>query len=286
MLRELDAARTETEETIKRQREFVADASHELRTPLTSILANLELLEDALVGGADEDDVPAVASALRSSKRMNRLVGDLLLLARADAGRTASGDRMRPRRDRAPRRSRRSTPVADGHELASRIDGPRAGRREPRRAAPDGAQPARERDPPHAGGHQRSGCGSTARRRPRQAGGRRRRPRAARRAWRTRSSSASSAARAPPTAPRATARAPAWGCRSSGPSPSPTTGRVVAEPLQARRRPVHRLAAAREATGAREQFERTLHCAVEEPFRSRVEYSRRGRDNSAAASPP
>jgi signal transduction histidine kinase len=87
MLRELDAARGETEDAMKRQREFVADASHELRTPLTSILANLELLDDSLEEEADEDDRAAVGSALRSSKRMNRLVGDLLLLARADAGR-------------------------------------------------------------------------------------------------------------------------------------------------------------------------------------------------------
>ena len=86
MLRELDAARTETEGTIKRQREFVADASHELRTPLTSILANLELLDHSLASD-DEDERAAINSALRSSKRMNRLVGDLLLLARADAGR-------------------------------------------------------------------------------------------------------------------------------------------------------------------------------------------------------
>ena len=48
MLRELSAARSETEATLVRQREFVADASHELRTPLTSILANLELLEAEL----------------------------------------------------------------------------------------------------------------------------------------------------------------------------------------------------------------------------------------------
>ncbi len=88
MLRELDAARSETESTIQRQREFVADASHELRTPLTSILANLELLEDSLrPGDGSGDDMAAVSSALRSSKRMNRLVADLLLLARADAGR-------------------------------------------------------------------------------------------------------------------------------------------------------------------------------------------------------
>jgi signal transduction histidine kinase len=85
MLHALDEARSETEATLVRQREFVADASHELRTPLTSVLANLELLEETLHGEARE----TAASALRSSRRMRRLVGDLLLLARADAGRAA-----------------------------------------------------------------------------------------------------------------------------------------------------------------------------------------------------
>jgi two-component system OmpR family sensor kinase len=83
MLRELSAARGETEAALARQRDFVADASHELRTPLTSILANLELLESELEGERRE----MAESALRSSRRMRRLVADLLLLARADAGR-------------------------------------------------------------------------------------------------------------------------------------------------------------------------------------------------------
>ena len=86
MLRELSAARGETEATLVRQREFVADASHELRTPLTSILANLELLESELAGEQRE----MAESALRSSRRMRRMVTDLLLLARADAGREAT----------------------------------------------------------------------------------------------------------------------------------------------------------------------------------------------------
>src|SRR4051794_22625427 len=85
MLHALDDARTETEGALARQREFVADASHELRTPLTSVLANLELLEETLHGEARD----TAASALRSSRRMRRLVADLLLLARADAGRVA-----------------------------------------------------------------------------------------------------------------------------------------------------------------------------------------------------
>lgn len=87
MLRSLDAARSEREAAMRRQREFVADASHELRTPLTSILANLELLQEALDDPAHEEERAMVDSALRSSARMSRLVGDLLLLARADAGR-------------------------------------------------------------------------------------------------------------------------------------------------------------------------------------------------------
>jgi two-component system OmpR family sensor kinase len=85
MLHALDTSRTETEDALRRQREFVADASHELRTPLTSVLANLELLAESLDGEQEE----AANSALRSSRRMRRLVADLLLLARHDAARQA-----------------------------------------------------------------------------------------------------------------------------------------------------------------------------------------------------
>jgi len=92
MLGSLDEARSEREAAMQRQREFVADASHELRTPLTSVLANLELLQASLASSQSEEH-EIVDSALRSSKRMNRLVGDLLLLARADAGRLGGHQR-------------------------------------------------------------------------------------------------------------------------------------------------------------------------------------------------
>jgi signal transduction histidine kinase len=90
MLRSLDAARAEREEAMSKQREFVADASHELRTPLTSILANLELLQASLREVGGEEDEAMIDSALRSSRRMSRLVADLLLLARADAGKRSA----------------------------------------------------------------------------------------------------------------------------------------------------------------------------------------------------
>ena len=84
MLGALDSARSDTQSMLDRQREFVADASHELRTPLTSVLANLELLTEELEG----EQAETAEAALRSTRRMRRLVGDLLLLARADARRT------------------------------------------------------------------------------------------------------------------------------------------------------------------------------------------------------
>src|SRR5215211_2186761 len=124
MLRQLDAARAETEQMMQLQREFVADASHELRTPLTSILANLELLQERLTPGQGNDEEHEIVdSALRSSKRMSRLVSDLLLLARADAGRTGS----RSECDLAEVVSAALAevrPVADGHPLTLSEAGP------------------------------------------------------------------------------------------------------------------------------------------------------------------
>ena len=110
MLRSLDAARAEREGAMQKQREFVADASHELRTPLTSVLANLELLQASLDAPDQAEDREMVDSALRSSRRMSRLVGDLLLLARADAGRlgkrTAAATSPKSPATRRPRRRR------------------------------------------------------------------------------------------------------------------------------------------------------------------------------------
>ncbi len=113
MLAGLDASRNETEAMLDRQREFIADASHELRTPLTSVLANLELLSEELEG----EQADTAHAALRSTRRMRRLVGDLLLLARADA------KRAQPRRPTDLSQvlieaAGELEPVADGHKLS------------------------------------------------------------------------------------------------------------------------------------------------------------------------
>jgi signal transduction histidine kinase len=117
MLAALDAARARTEAMLDRQREFVADASHELRTPLTSVLANLELLAEELEG----EQADSAQSALRATRRMRRLVGDLLLLARADAKR-APQQRPTDLADVVTEAAVELGPLAEEHELSIAVE--------------------------------------------------------------------------------------------------------------------------------------------------------------------
>ena len=67
------------------QRRFVADASHELKTPLAVILANGGILarhRDSTV----ESQMQWVNNTLEEARRMQKLVDDMLFLARSDDG--------------------------------------------------------------------------------------------------------------------------------------------------------------------------------------------------------
>jgi signal transduction histidine kinase len=71
------------EDAFARQRAFASDASHELRTPLTVIRGQLEVL--ARNRDPSAEDVRHVERLVRTEiVRMERLVEDLLVLARAD----------------------------------------------------------------------------------------------------------------------------------------------------------------------------------------------------------
>ena len=63
------------------QRRFVADVGHELRTPLTVIKGNITLMRR--MGCSDEESLSSVEEEV---DRLTRMVGDLLLLARAESG--------------------------------------------------------------------------------------------------------------------------------------------------------------------------------------------------------
>jgi signal transduction histidine kinase len=79
------------EDATERQRQFVADASHELRTPLTRMRTQLEVELRHPSGAASDIE----QNVLDDTLGMQRLVDDLLYLARSDSG--AQGQ---PRRER------------------------------------------------------------------------------------------------------------------------------------------------------------------------------------------
>ena len=82
-------ARVRSESRLKQNeqhlRQFVADASHELRTPIAAVSAYAELFERG--AGTRSEDLPRIAAGIRTeTARMDRLVSDLLTLARLDEG--------------------------------------------------------------------------------------------------------------------------------------------------------------------------------------------------------
>jgi signal transduction histidine kinase len=134
MLERIERAYNGLEETNIAQRRFVSDASHELRTPLTTIRGNVDFLEkiwtqpqsavpEEASSSSDrqEDEAGRTLSAEEresisrealhdiadESRRMSRLVNDMLSLARADAGYVVDKDRvsLRPLAEEAARRA-------------------------------------------------------------------------------------------------------------------------------------------------------------------------------------
>ena len=72
------------EESIRMQKQFVADASHELKTPLTVITANTELLSEQYTGISAEAD-KWLEHIMQECREMRSLVESLLMLAKNDA---------------------------------------------------------------------------------------------------------------------------------------------------------------------------------------------------------
>jgi two-component system, OmpR family, sensor histidine kinase MprB len=91
MLDHLEASRGALDESVRAQRQLVADASHELRTPVTSLRTNIEVL---LAGGtlSDEDRRRLLDDVVEQSEELSALVSDLIELARGDLPHDATED--------------------------------------------------------------------------------------------------------------------------------------------------------------------------------------------------
>ena len=83
-LAEEQAARTAAESRVQARDDVLAFVSHDLRTPLNLVAASAQMLEEPL---SEVERQRAVRRIRRSADRMDRLIQDLLDVARIDAGR-------------------------------------------------------------------------------------------------------------------------------------------------------------------------------------------------------
>ena len=83
MLERLEHSRDELDESVRAQRQLVADASHELRTPVTSLRTNIELMlaDDSI---SEDERKRMLADVLEQTEELTALIGDLIELARGD----------------------------------------------------------------------------------------------------------------------------------------------------------------------------------------------------------
>ena len=81
------------EESVHRQRRFVADAAHELRTPLAGLTTALEVAQSH-----PQTSQTLASDLLAGHRRLGRLVNDLLILAAVDGRAAQRAEPVRPGR--------------------------------------------------------------------------------------------------------------------------------------------------------------------------------------------
>jgi signal transduction histidine kinase len=77
----------EAQETIRIRDEFLSISSHELKTPLTSLRLMVDAFEQAILGGSPDMARSAAAVVSRQTRRLERLVGDLVDVTSIGSGR-------------------------------------------------------------------------------------------------------------------------------------------------------------------------------------------------------
>ncbi len=83
-IREIQTTLVQQQKLEDQRREFVANVSHEFRAPVTSLQGFLELMQDGVI--PEEEQPKYFSLMLKDIGRLNRLVSDLLDLARFQAG--------------------------------------------------------------------------------------------------------------------------------------------------------------------------------------------------------
>jgi two-component system sensor histidine kinase MprB len=92
MIERLQHSRDALDDSVRAQRQLVADASHELRTPVTSLRTNIEVLLEQGDRLTEDDRRRLLADVLEQSEELSALIGDVIELARGDLPITTAED--------------------------------------------------------------------------------------------------------------------------------------------------------------------------------------------------
>lgn len=86
-LAESERRRTEAEAAVRSRDEVLSVVSHDLRNPVSTVTMSASLLQDPEIELTDEQRAQQLKVIARSAQRMNRLIQDLLDVARIEGGR-------------------------------------------------------------------------------------------------------------------------------------------------------------------------------------------------------
>jgi len=100
---------------------FIADVTHELRTPLTVIKGTIETLEDGALDDL-EGRSSLLTSMMRETDRLIRMVNELLVLTRADAGSLTLNIQNVDLTELAQMRCETMRPMASRQKVGIRVD--------------------------------------------------------------------------------------------------------------------------------------------------------------------
>jgi signal transduction histidine kinase len=107
-----------------RQREFVADASHELRTPLSVMLTSIEALQLDARTENDSFSYNVLDGMKEEVHSMTKLAGDLLRLARSEAGEFELDRSLFNLREVSESAIHKLLPLAKAKDIVIKLDAP------------------------------------------------------------------------------------------------------------------------------------------------------------------
>jgi PAS domain S-box-containing protein len=117
---------SQRQEVDRLRADFVSTVSHELRTPLTSISGSLGLLQSGALGALSEKAATMVGIASKNSKRLVRIINDILDIGKLEVGQLALDSVSVPLVDLLREAIEANAGFAEKCEVRLRFEGPSA----------------------------------------------------------------------------------------------------------------------------------------------------------------